>query len=255
MIFGIKKELPVLTILTAIGYISCFTFQFGILLNYGIPNDLASVDINSLLFSIFMVTLLSLFFVLPAILFNSFIDKEVKIGKVIIFGFLIANVITAYFISSGVLGYYNYNYSDYYGLTIFAITFVSVILLQLLIFGAIYAQKKIKKHHDDYQKIIPRNLPWLLVAMMLVFIPGIIGTFYAKVNMATSFYKNTDYFFVLENSKGIIVVSCNEKNGVSYKRVKSDEASFSLNYNADIKIKVKECLSKWDKEQRKIVKL
>lgn len=195
MIFGIKKELPVLTILTAIGYISCFTFQFGILLNYGIPNDLASVDINSLLFSIFMVTLLSLFFVLPAILFNSFIDKEVKIGKVIIFGFLIANVITAYFISSGVLGYYNYNYSDYYGLTIFAITFVSVILLQLLIFGAIYAQKKIKKHHDDYQKIIPRNLPWLLVAMMLVFIPGIIGTFYAKVNMATSFYKNTDYFF------------------------------------------------------------
>lgn len=255
MMLGIKKELPVLAILTAAGYVSCFTFQFGILLNYGIPNDLASVDINSLLFSMVMVSLFSVCFIFPATILYYYDDKGVKISARTTICILLLNAITSYFISSVIIGYYNFSFTNFYAITIFLIAFFCVLAIELFMFGVMYAQKLVKKHSEAYQKITPKYLTWLVMAAALALVPGFMGTFYAKANMATSFYNDTDYFFVLENSKGIIVISCNEKNGVSYKRIKSDEANFVINYNTDVKIKVNECLSKWAKEQRKVVKL
>lgn len=245
MIFGINKELPAIAIMTAVGYISCYLFQFGILSYYGIPFDLASVDINSLLFSMFTVSIFSIVIIIPVIVFSR--DWESKKVRQVAFSymFLILGGVS-YYIGSLFLGYYSHYVDDKYTIMVIMTTFALLTFIVVSVSIAIHLFRKGNIFPISNDKIITKTILYILVIGPSILTPILMGFLYANVSMAASFYKKTDYFFVLENSKGIIVASCDNRGGVSFKRVKSDEADFNVNYNPMMKSTVKTCFDKWN---------
>ena len=254
MLFGINKELPAIAVMTAIGYISCYLFQFGLLSYYGIPFDLASVDVNSLLFSMFIVVIFSMVIIFPVIVFSRLWGSR-KVRQIAFsYMFLILSGIS-YYIASLYLGYYPRNIKDQYATPVVLTVFFLLTFIVVIISVVVYFSRKMKENNIDDNKVLSKSMFCLLVAISLILATLFLGDFYAKVIMAKSFYKNTDYFFVLENSKGIIVASCNEKNGVSFKRIKSDEADFYVAYRPEVKKKVKHCFDKWSAEKLETVSM
>lgn len=250
----INKELPALAIMTAVGYLSCYMFQFGLFASYGIPVDLASVDVNSLLFSMFLVFFFSFIIILPVIFFvREWSSKRVR--RIAFSYTTIVLLGMSFYISSVFLGYYTSDVTDFNATKVFITTFLLLSLFVGLLSVTVYFGRKAKEMMPSNKVIVTRSTLYIAVLFSIVAIPMVMGMFYSKVSIASLFYKNTDYFFVIENSKGIIVARCNENSGVSFKRVKSDEADFNINYQPKIKIKVKSCIERWNSEKIKVVGL
>lgn len=250
----INKELPALAIMTAVGYLSCYMFQFGLFASYGIPVDLASVDVNSLLFSLFLVLFFSFIIILPVIFFvREWTSKRVRRIAFSYTTIVLAGI--SFYISSVFLGYYTSDVTDYNATKVFIVTFLLLSLFVGLLSASVYFGRKAKEIMPSNKLIVTKSMMYVTVFVSIVAIPMIMGMFYSKVSVASLFYKNTDYFFVIENSKGIIVARCNESSGVSFKRIKSDEADFNINYQPEIKIKVKSCIERWNSEKIKVVGL
>ena len=250
----INKELPALAIMTAVGYLSCYMFQFGLFASYGIPVDLASVDVNSLLFSMFLVFFFSFVIIFPVIFFV----REWRSRRVRRIAFSYTTMVLigiSYYISSVFLGYYSSDVTDFNATKVFIITFLLLSFFVGLLSASVYFGRKAKEMMPSNNVIITRTMLYVIVLTSIIGIPMIMGMFYSKFSIASIFYKNTDYFFVIENSKGIIVARCNENSGVSFKRIKSDEADFNINYQPRIKIKVKSCIERWGSEKIKVVGL
>ncbi len=249
MKLGIKNELPILAIVTSIGYLSAYMFQFGILSIYGIPLEFISVDINSLLFSITLVAFIFIIIVLPFYFIITMIveDETMRLRGVVFF-------VVLELILIGIVSFFAMKFSlrikeaqDSYLYSYFSIYGVGLIYT-ILLNGLVLFVNKMGRLIPEIRK------PLTLMAYLpiTIVLPLMCGVNYALINAGSSFYKGTDYFLVLENSKGIIVASCSNKNGMSYKRLGADEASFEKNYSKDIQVNINKCIKKWERVKVKI---
>ncbi|WP_139375490.1 hypothetical protein [Serratia marcescens] len=242
MKLGIKKELPVLAIVTAVGYLSAYMFQSGVLNYFGVPFEFISVDINSILFSIIIISFFIVFVLVPFYILAKILELEgnnkfAKCIPVILMELLLVGIIS--FVSTKYIVEVKEPTAGFWSVFLIAYLFflVVVILLNALVL---------------FVETIGRRIPeiYKYVALMAyspatMVVPFLCGMIYANFHSAVSFYKDTDYFLVLDNPKGIVVAKCNDKKGISYKRLNSNDVEFEVNYNRIVNKSVASCIKKW----------
>lgn len=242
MKLGIKKELPVLAIVTALGYLSAYMFQFGMLTYYGIPFEFISVDINSILFSIIIISFVLIFVLIPFYLLTA---SAASSGNKKIIGFL--PVIGMELFLIGVISVFSAEYiikekEPVVGFfSVFSIIYMAFLFIVVAINILVLFVKMVGRFMPDIYKYVAI----MAYSPATMAVPFVCGMMYANLHSAVSFYKDTDYFLVLENPKGIIVAKCDDKKGISYKRLSSDDVEFEVNYNRLINKSVANCIKKW----------
>ncbi|MDU3787891.1 MAG: hypothetical protein E7G42_21140 [Serratia marcescens] len=249
MKLGIKKELPVLAIVTGLGYLSAYMFQFGMLTYYGIPFEFISVDINSILFSIMIISFVYIFLLVPFYLLTATAvfeeNKKIKgglvfIGMELLLACILSFVSAKYIIEvkEPTIGFWSV-----FSKTLLLFSIIVFFLNVLVLFV-----RKVGKAIPEIYK----HVALMAYSPATIAVPFLCGLIYSDLHVGASFYKGTDYFLVLENPKGIIIAKCNEKKGISYKRLNSNDVEFDTNYNRLINKSVESCVKTWGLGGKKI---
>ncbi|WP_122137214.1 hypothetical protein [Serratia marcescens] len=247
MNIDIKRELSLVTIGTAVAYLSAYFYQLGFFAYFSVPSGFVSVDINTLLFSAVLVVFILYAIFGPSLIYcDVFDEKEItkkqRVCNVIVF-YLMFTVI--YSVAFYGLQKLNSNAKELGGaMEIIKSATASLIWNAFVLVCTYY-----------FSKIISLVLmhPWkktqyffaMNISPIFLFVAYFAGVNYAKIDVAKYSFGNDGYFVVTENSKGILVAKCDANNGVSFKRLESSFSDIKTNTNSNEKDEVVNCLKIW----------
>lgn len=183
-------------------------FQFGMLTYYGIPFEFISVDINSILFSIMIISFVYIFVLVPFYLLTATTvfeeNKKIKGGLIFIGMELLLIGILSLFsakyiieVKEPVIGFWSVFLKASW-LFIVIVFFLNILVLFV---------RRIGKAIPEIYKYVAL----MAYSPVTIAVPFLCGLIYSDLHVGASFYKGTDYFLVLENPKGIIIAKCNQK--------------------------------------------
>lgn len=246
MSIDVKRDLSLVSIGTAIVYLTSYFFQYGIFKYYTAPVELISIDINSLLFSAVVVAVIIFLIFIPAYIYHDIICDNGAENKARVMSLLICYCMFVFFYTFILSGLPNQKIT----LNVFNLSGVFYLFLSALFHAFVLLSTLAFKYGAPIIKgTLPKEFKYIVIVFLspsIVFFPMISGMYYAKVGVANFKYNDSEYYLMTENSKGIIVAKCDSDNGMSFKRLDATPTYYKTIYDNSLKDKEKKCINKWN---------
>ncbi|HGH4791536.1 hypothetical protein [Serratia marcescens] len=247
MNIDIKRELSLVTIGTAVAYLSAYFYQLGFFAYFSVPPGFVSVDINTLLFSAVLVVFILYVILGPSLIYCDIFDEEgitekQRVCNLIAF-YLLFSVI--YSVAFYALQRLNSNAKEFGGAMMIIKSITASLIWNAFSLVCTYYFAKVVSLVLMHPMKKSQCFFAMNISPVLLFIAYFAGVNYAKIDVAKYSFGNDGYFVVTESSKGILVAKCDANNGMSFKRLESSFSDIKTNTNSKEKAEVVNCLKVW----------